>query len=1657
MSRRILRLLALLVCVAAVTGRAQPFISEFMAANTKTLVDVDGDFSDWIEIQNPASTAVSLNGWFLTDNAANLTKWRIPNVSIPARGFRIIFASGKDRTNSAAQLHTSFSLAAGGEYLALVQPDGTTVASQFSPEYPAQQDDVSYGSVQGTNYFFSPATPGASNVVGFIAKLAPPGFSEQRGLKGAPFSLVLDQATGGAVIRYTTNGSAPTATTGLVYGGPVAVNGTTTIRAAAYRTGYQASDSVTHTYLFPADIVNQSPTGQAPWSEWPAPRTGGGQVYDYGMDPDITGHPTYGPQVTNALRALPSISIVMDLNDLFKPSTGIYANPSGDERVWERPASAELIQPDGSQGFQINCGIRLRGGFSRSTSNPKHSFRLFFRSDYGPSKLKYQFYPGGGATEYDKIDLRTMQNYSWAFQGDSQMICVRDIFSRQTQIEMGRPATRGDQFYHLYINGQYWGLYNTEERADASYGEMYFGGKAEEYDAIKVDPDLGYLIEATDGTVEAWRRLWQAGTNGFAGNDAYFRVQGRNPDGTPNPAFENLLDVPSLIDYMLIILYGGNLDSPISNFLGNTSPNNWFGIRHTNGLYGGFQFFVHDAEHTLLDVNSDRTGPYPAGDPAQGSSFGKSNPQYLWQRLQANAEFRLFVADHVQRHLFNGGVLSAEAARARMLTLSNSMDLPIIGESARWGDAKVSSPFTQATWRNTYRNVMASFTANRTTVFLNQLRSDGLYPVTVLTPSFSQRGGKVSPGQSLTLTAPAGTIYYTTDGSDPRQIGGGVSLSARTYTSAIPIDRNTLIRVRALNGVFWSALDEALFVVDRPLAGLLVSEIMYHPAAAGLVDGDEFEFLEFKNVSGTALDLGGVVLSNAISFRFPLGASLDPGQFLVLAGNPTTITNRYPGLGVFGGYQGRLNNAGETLEIRQADGTLHASISYGTSPPWPISADGAGFSLVPVNPAAQTNSSDASAWRASSAVGGSPGKDDPSANVAPIRITEVLTHTDPPLLDSIELFNPTTTNVDVSGWFLTDNAARPAKFRIPDATVIAPGGYLVFDETQFDRPLDSTNRFTLNSHGEEVYLFSSNPLGELTGHVDGFAFPAGENGVSFGRLTNSEGRILYLPQTVRTFGAANAGPRIGPVVINEIRYAPADGEAEFVELRNIAATNVPLYDVAAPTNTWKINGLGFTFPQNVVLPANGIALVVGSDPAAFRSRYSVPAAVPVFGPFTGALQNGGEMLQVLRPDKPDLTTNGPVITTFVPYLVVDQVRYDQNAPWPTGLSGTIASIERIDPATLGDEPLNWRASPGAPSPGYDNFVNRPPIVSVDPDRTLVVASFPVTVSLAGSVLDDGKPNPPGSVTAAWSGVAGPAPVSFGNPSALATTATINWPGQYRLQLAASDGVLSNAAVASINVVRQVSAATLVPAGSVWKYSDTRGDLGTAWREPGYNDSAWSSGPGPLGGGDSHIVTTINLGSSSNRTLTHYFRRQFSIGAKADLAGLSMLVLRDDGAIVYLNGTEVFRSNLADGAVTFGTLAVYAVGNEEETQYFDSTVDPSLLVDGVNTLAVEVHQINTGSSDLGFDLELLADSLTPLVPRVHGVGLAFDTGGEFRAAFPAEAGRTYSVQYRDNAATGPWRKLLDFPAVSEADALGWTDPVPNGATNRFYRVVTPAVP
>ena len=308
------------------------------------------------------------------------------------------------------------------------------------------------------------------------------------------------------------------------------------------------------------------------------------------------------------------------------------------------------------------------------------------------------------------------------------------------------------------------------------------------YDVIK--PEAGpYIITATDGNLDAFRRLWEAAQVGFADNEAYWRVQGKNPDGSENLAYEVLLDTDNLITYMINILYGGNLDAPISAFLGNERVNNFFAVRDRTARQG-FRYFVHDSEHTLRNLYENRNGPYPAG-----SQFEYFNPQWLHQQLMANAEYRVQFADAVQQAFFNGGPLTVEQCTGPLVESHGSSS---IRRSSPSRPAGVTHSAQTARWAAPTgwprpRHTRDDYLPNRGSIVLQQFRDVGLLPAfdapQYLINGVPHQGGQIAAGSTLRFAATGGLVYYTTDGSDPRLVGGGINPSAQVYDPLVD-DRN---------------------------------------------------------------------------------------------------------------------------------------------------------------------------------------------------------------------------------------------------------------------------------------------------------------------------------------------------------------------------------------------------------------------------------------------------------------------------------------------------------------------------------------------------------------------------------------------------------------------------------------------------------------------------------------------------------------------------------------------------------------------------------------------------------------------------------------------------------------------------------------------------
>ncbi len=802
------------------SGSHRIMITELMAVNGSGLQDEDGDYSDWIELYNPGEQPINLHGWALTDNPSKPGKWKFPVVVLNPGQYLIVFASEKNRSNPAKGLHTNFKLSGSGEYLALFEPDMKTISFSFDDGFPVQQSNVSYGWFQGYWVYFKEPTPGTENASG--SQLLEPVFSQQRGFYKTPFQVALQSPQEGLDIYYTTNGTRPNQTTGIRYTEPILIAKTTPLSVVVCQEGKGCSTPVSHTYIFTDDVVNQPAQPEGYPSEWsPFKFTKKNAPADYEMDPDVCQNPLYKPHMESALKAVPTVSVVTNIGYLFThtinaDSGGIYiytgnTNVSSIGLDWERPVSMEYIDPVSGSNFQLNCGLRLHGGNSRVPENSqKHSFRLSFRSDYGPSKLKYNLFETRNPTnEFNSLVLRAGYNYSWTKNDPTQRRkadYLRDPFAKNTQLDMGHPSAH-NKFVHLYLNGLYWGLYNISEKITNDFMEEYMGGTEEDWDVVK---DHGGVV---DGKAVAWNSLVAMAKADLSQDANYQKLMGNNSNGSRNPDYENLLDVDNLIDYMILNIYIGNKD---------WDGNNWLAARNRVDPQSGFRLFAWDAETSMIEINENIVNINNSG-----------NPSAIFSALKKNKEFVVRLGDRLQKHFFNGGALTNEATLMRYKELADEIDVAIIAESARWGDYRKDVHPSDSDkivytrndhWLVEVQNQINNYLPQRSSIVLNQFRNAGLFP-TLEAPLFSHGGGMISASFDLTMTAKAGDIYYTTDGSDPREAGGAIALfSAKAYKNALRVNGSGTIKARAKLGNNWSPLTEATFMSNLPGGFILSNE-----------------------------------------------------------------------------------------------------------------------------------------------------------------------------------------------------------------------------------------------------------------------------------------------------------------------------------------------------------------------------------------------------------------------------------------------------------------------------------------------------------------------------------------------------------------------------------------------------------------------------------------------------------------------------------------------------------------------------------------------------------------------------------------------------------------------------------------------------------------
>jgi hypothetical protein len=1124
-------------------------INEFLADNESStgLRDEDNELHDWIELYNYGAQQVNLTGWSLANEANVPRQWVFPAVNLGPGQYLVVFASGKNRAG--VRLHSNFQLGSAGEYLALYTSDEPAAAVSVL-NYPEQRMDHSYGVTPGGLRYFNAPTPGAPNGASSLTNIAAPvHFSVERGFFNAPFNLVLSTLTPAASMRYTLDGSLPTAESGFLYTGPITTSNTTPVRAAAFSTNTVPSLVRTHTFIFPEQVLRQPNNPPGFPSSW---ITQSGSVIvpaDYAMDQRIINNAAYSGLARQGLMAIPTLSVVMRTGDLFGQANGIYSNPRGTGLLWERPASAEFIFNDGTDSAQIDAGYRIQGGSSREENKDhKHSQRLLFRGSYGAGKFEHRLFEDSPVDSFDSLVVDAGLNLVWTHRTDAgqrrQAQYVRDQFMSDLHNAMGWPAFHG-RFFHLYLNGLYWGLHGIHERPEEDFAASYFGGTENDWDILKNTT----AFEVLSGDLAAWNAMRALANSGLANASQYQQIQ-------------QYLDIDGLIDYMILNIYGGNTDWP---------HHNWYAGRRRNPA-GTFKFFNWDAEHVLKATSDNRSAVADANTPAEFYDHLRRN----------NAEFRLRFADHVHKHFFNDGLCTSNRALALYMARIREIDPAIVLESARWGDNasnndRPGQPYERnVEWLAELGRLTNSWFPQRSTIVLNQLRGLGLYP-SVAAPTLSQHGGRVPPGFNLTMSAPSGVIYFTTNGVDPRvYLAGSPAPDALVYTNAIELVRSGVIKARARVSTNWSALTEAQFTIAQLTVPLRITEIMYNP-----VGGDAFEFIEVRNIGDADVDVSGFSFSG-ITYVFPEGSVLAPGATIILASNndPAAFAQRYPGVVVFSYFTDRLANGGERIAIKDMAGETVTSVDYSDGGQWPRQADGAGYSLEIIDSGGDPD--DVANWRASLAIQGSPGVANPSSSAPRLLINELMAINTGAVTNAgilpewIELHNPGTTNIDLSGWSLSDDS-NPRSYVFPANAVIAAGGYLVVWCDSLPGTSEELHApITLSDRGESIFLYDTS-----TNRVDAVSYGLQIANHTIGRIGNFW-RLCSPTPGHRNNGVPLAAP--GGLRINEWLPNAPPGGSDWLELYNPTPGPVSLdglYLGSGPA-LFQLQSLSFLAPQSYV-------------------------------------------------------------------------------------------------------------------------------------------------------------------------------------------------------------------------------------------------------------------------------------------------------------------------------------------------------------------------------------------------------------------------------------------------------------------------------------------
>ena len=1072
--------------------------------------------------------------------------------------------------------------------------------------------------------------------------------THRRGFYENAFTQELLSDDPAAVIYYTIDGSVPSSSSTL-YTGPFPINSTTILRTIAI-SGSNSSETETHSFIFLDDII---------------------------ADPElktyITEHPQWGQQLKEALRDIPSISVVSD------SAINEFNNVSG---------SMEMLFPDKEDNFQYNCGLGHYG--NASLNLPKRNMRMYFDEIYGEKNLKEDVFEGfangiGAADKFDKLDLRSShESWLWnsavpEFEGQTY---IATALMDNIMLRGGTPNPH-NRFVHVYVDGNYWGQYDLREKFDDNMIAEYLGGDNSDYN----------FISGSKVTVSAFNPIYGVVKDSI-NNDWQDFINASSDYAT----WKTMVNEDSFFDLMILFMWGfaeAEWNATGAPSLGNE-----------------FVFQVNDADLFFsrgIPLWTNRTYP-------QHNANGPGN-MFVNLFNEGHPDFLTDFADRVSLLLQFDGELTPQTLRSHMDELADMIDLSIIGEAARWSSESSENP-TQ--WQERLEYFKTNMVDIRSDVVIDQLKHTGLFPV--FDPvDFSLANGLVPSNSSLQLTNPntSGDIYYTLDGTDPRLNGGAINNSATLYQNPIALTEGAYQINARIKGTE-TTYPEINIGINKPItASRLLGGSLAEVANDGQIWGIYIEELEAAYIANNGatnpwieIDLGSSQAIDIVRFwerseSANILNATNPYVFISdtpfssdlasdLVADPNVETFIYPG------------NAADVFEISVNTQGQYVRVMFDKINSFFCSE----LEIIQVD---INNPVTREVW--SSMVAQNYYIDQDYDNLV---INEI--HYNP--YDEV-LFNPNTNTTDtVNGrnfefieltnigndpiHLLGTKFTKGIQFEIDELLVLQPDSFFVFAEDPFwfeqKYGIVPDGRYSgkLDNGGEKINF--KDPFDNIIDSLkynDGGDWPSTADkgfyslGLKNPTLDNAIGMNWGIQSVFTTPRAENYFTDFGQhtysgIVINEIHYNPFDGsdslgnvvsgtEYEFIELKNISAAPIILTDV------FFSRGIEYEFPDNTIIPA-GDFIVLAEDLVHFQERYGFAA----FDAYSGKLSNSGEAIWLSNQETGAL---------------LDAVEYDDALPWDFQADGGQVdySLALIDGQVNNDTRLNWKVQcQSLYTPGADN-------------------------------------------------------------------------------------------------------------------------------------------------------------------------------------------------------------------------------------------------------------------------------------------------------------------------------------------------------------------